>query len=144
MADQRVGATPSLVDLLTVLQRQAIRGLSAALAEDGASVDQWRVLRALADGENHTMGGLADALQIAPASLTRVMDGLADASLVYRRQPTADRRRVTVHLARQGRSRLDRLEALAAAHENALRADQGWIRAQHQLSRLLAEAPVRP
>lgn len=126
MPDHRVDTAPSLVDLLTVLQRQAVRGLAAVLAEDGFTVDQWRALRGLADGEGHPMGDLAESLQIAPASLTRVMDGLADGGLVFRRQPTSDRRRVTVHLARRGVANLQRLEEMVAAHEDALQAAPQW------------------
>ncbi|WP_211332550.1 MarR family winged helix-turn-helix transcriptional regulator [Nocardioides aurantiacus] len=130
---------PSLVDRLTTLQRHAARGLTAVLAEDGCTLDQWRVLRALGDGEGHTMGGLAQGLQVAAPTLTRVTDTLADAALVYRRQTGEDRRRVLLHLSRQGRRRLDGLEALVAAHEAALLASPPWAAAAAELTGLLAQ-----
>lgn len=140
MVGPSVDVTPSLVDLLTVVQRQAARGLALALAEDGCTLDQWRVLRGLGDGEGHAMGELSDALLIAPASLTRVVDGLVDAALAYRRQASADRRRISVHLSRQGRARLDRLEAVVRAHERALRSAPEWDRLRADLGRALGGA----
>ena len=112
----------SLVELLTVAQRRVARGLAQALAEEGCTLDQWRVMRALADGQGHLMGELAEALQIPQPTLTRLMDGLVDSSQVYRRQAGGDRRKVAVHLSRKGQARLVRLDALVQAHEAALTA----------------------
>lgn len=137
MTDQLVDTAASPVELLTVAQRLAARGLAAALAEDGTTIEQWRVLRALGDGEGHLMGELAGTLLIAQATLTRLVDGLADSALVYRRQSVDDRRRVAVHLSRQGRGRLARLDAIAAAHQQALRSSPEWGRVQESLRRLL-------
>lgn len=128
-----VGTDLSLVEALTVAQRRLARALGAVLAEEGYTVDQWRILRALADGTGHPMGELAEALQMPHPTLTRLMDGLVDTSLVYRRQTATDRRRVTVHLSRQGQTRLRRLDALVTAHESALRQTAQWT----ELSRLL-------
>lgn len=137
MADHTVQAAASVVEMLTVVQRRAARGLASALAEDGCSVDQWRVLRALADGEGHLMGELAESLLIAQPTLTRVTDGLADGALVYRRQSTLDKRRVSVHLSRQGRARLARLDALVRGHEEALRRSPEWEQIRTGLRQVL-------
>ncbi|MGW4894526.1 MarR family winged helix-turn-helix transcriptional regulator [Kitasatospora sp. NPDC004240] len=115
------GQEPLLIELLTVAQRRLARGLAAALDEEGCTIDQWRVMRALGDGEGHPMGELATTLLIPQASLSRVVDALADSGWVYRRQSDEDRRRITAHLSRQGRRRLTRLDALAAAHDAAVR-----------------------
>lgn len=139
MADHTVQATASVVEMLTVVQRRAARGLASALAEDGCSVDQWRVLRALADGEGHLMGELAESLLIAQPTLTRVTDGLADGALVYRRQSTLDKRRVSVHLSRQGRARLARLDALVRGHEEALRRSPEWEQIRTGLRQVLEQ-----
>lgn len=120
------GLPPSLVDRLSALQRRAARGVAEALAADGCTLDQWRLLRALGDGEGHTMGELSETLALPAATLTRVTDALADAALVYRQQAGEDRRRVRVHLARVGRRRLEVLEAVVAAHEQALLAEPQW------------------
>ncbi len=121
-----VDAATSLVERLTRAQRYAAQGLSRLLAEDGCTLDQWRVLRVLADGEGHLMGEVAAELLLAQPTLTRVVDGLGDRALVYRRASDADGRKVSVHLSRQGRTRLARLDAVAAAHETALRDDPRW------------------
>ncbi|BAJ26450.1 MULTISPECIES: MarR family transcriptional regulator [Kitasatospora] len=118
------GAAPAplLVELVALAHRRLTGGLAAALAEEDCTVDQWRVLRALADEQGHAMGELAQSLLIPQASLSRLVDALADAGLVYRRQGDQDRRRITAHLSRRGRTRLTRLDALAAAHDAAVRA----------------------
>lgn len=137
MTDHLVDRAVSPVELLTLAQRRAARGLAAALAQDGSAVEQWRVLRALADGEGHLMGELAATLLVAHPTLTRVVDGLADLALVYRQQSSTDRRRVSVHLSRQGRVRLERLDAIVEAHQRALRASPEWTLVQESLRRLL-------
>ncbi|MFF3003447.1 MarR family winged helix-turn-helix transcriptional regulator [Kitasatospora sp. NPDC057940] len=117
----RTAPEPLLVELLTLAHRRLSAGLAAALAEEDCTVDQWRALRALADGEGHPMGELARTLLVPQASLSRLVDSLADDGWVYRRQGDQDRRRITAHLSRQGRARLARLDALAAAHDAAVR-----------------------
>jgi DNA-binding MarR family transcriptional regulator len=124
---------PPLVEALTRAQRRLVRGLSALLAEDGATFDQFRVLRALAGTDGLPMGELAETLGIPHPTVTRVVDGLVDTGLAYRRQSDTDRRRVTVHLGRLGDQRLDRLTALVAAHEQAVRASEDWAALREQL-----------
>jgi DNA-binding MarR family transcriptional regulator len=136
MGPRTLPATPSLVETLVLAQRRAVRGLAARLADDGCTLDQWRVLRALDDDEGHLMGELADSLQIAQPTLTRVVDGLVDSAWVYRRPSLEDRRRVAVHLSRQGRVRLGRLDAIVRAHEDALRASPDWADVQSLISGL--------
>lgn len=103
----------SLFEVLTTLQRAAARDLADAFAEDGCTVDQWRVLRGLADGQGHRVGELAAELVIPLASMTRLIDALTGLGLVFRRPAQHDRRSVELHLSRQGRERLARLDALA-------------------------------
>ncbi|RKT67206.1 MarR family transcriptional regulator [Saccharothrix variisporea] len=112
-------AGADLVDLLTRAQRALVRDLGTVLEEEGCTVDQWRVLRALA-AEERSMGELAAALEIPHPTLTRVVDALVDSALLYRTQSEEDRRRVSVHVSPLGRTKLNRLESLAAAHERAL------------------------
>jgi DNA-binding MarR family transcriptional regulator len=140
MGQRTVPGGPSLVEVLTLAQRRAVRGLVARLADDGCTLDQWRVLRALGDGEGHLMGELADALQIAQPTLTRVVESMVDAAWVYRRPSADDRRRVAVHLSRQGRVRLSRLDAIVKAHEDALLASPDWDEVRTRISGLAGES----
>ncbi len=109
-----------LVELLTVTQRRLARGVSAALAEDGATLDGYRLLRSLAGSSGRSMGDLAAALHLPGPTLTRLVDAAVDGALAYRLPDPADGRKVVVHLSEPGRARLLRLEALVRAHESAL------------------------
>jgi DNA-binding MarR family transcriptional regulator len=140
MGQRTLPGSPSLVEILTLAQRRAVRGLAARLADDGCTLDQWRVLRALGDGEGHLMGELADALQIPQPTLTRVVESMVDAAWVYRRPSGDDRRRVAVHLSGQGESRLSRVDAIVRAHEDALLASPDWNELATRISGLGARS----
>ena len=120
--------TTSLLEAVSVAQRELARRVVSVLAPEGFTVDQWLVLRTLADGAGHSMGELADALMISNPTLTRCVDALADQGLVYRRQDAEDRRRMSVHLARQGQARLARLDAVVAAQEAMATSTPEWGR----------------
>ena len=115
-------ATPSrLLDALTGIQRVLARDLAERFGEADATVDQWRALAALADApEGLSMGELGERVQLPAASLTRLIDTLADAALVYRRPAADDGRRVEVQVAALGRRKLAQLDAIAAAQLSTL------------------------
>lgn len=116
----RSAAEPDLVELLTTTARQLGRGVAEVLAEDGGTLEGYRVLRALAATPGATMGRLAGTLQLPAPSATRVVDALVGSALAYRLPDPDDRRRVVVHLSATGRTRLSRWESLVRAHEAAL------------------------
>jgi DNA-binding MarR family transcriptional regulator len=121
-------ASDDLVELLTVTQRRVARGAAAVLAEDGATLDGYRLLRSLAGATGRSMGELVSALHLPAPTLTRLVDGAVDAALAYRLPDPDDGRKVVVHLSELGRTRLTRLEALVAAHESALASALGGDR----------------
>lgn len=121
MDEVTLARTPRLVDELTGLQRQLARSLEAALAEVDLTLDQWRALRALNEGPDATMGALTERLQTPPPSTTRLVDGLVDRALVYRRPSDVDRRRIEAALSDAGRRLLVQAEAAAAQHERRVR-----------------------
>lgn len=127
--------TTSLLGVVTVAQRQLARRVVTALAPEGFTVDQWLILHTLAGGAGHSMGELADALMISNPTLTRCVDALVDQSLVFRRQDAEDRRRLSVHLARQGQARLARLDALVAAQEAMVASTPEWGRLVEAVSK---------
>ena len=100
-----------LMQLLTRAERLAARRLQTVLDEDGCSLDAWRVLALLSDGEGHYMTAVAEAVFLPPATLTKLVDHLVDQNLVYRRVDPLDRRRILAHLTPRGQTywrRLDR------------------------------------
>jgi DNA-binding MarR family transcriptional regulator len=81
----------------------------------GATKAQWRVLARL-----HRMGDgarqieLADALDVEPITLCRMIDRLEEARLVERRRDGNDRRAWRIHLTEAAAPVLARLEAMGA------------------------------
>ncbi len=137
--------TPDLVELLTAASRRVTRTVAAALAEDGGTLDGYRVLRCLVAAPGSTMGQLVAALQLPGPTATRVVDALVAAALVYRLPDPADRRRVVVHPSALGRTRLVRWEALVRAREQALTGllERGQAESlATALGRLLAGTPA--
>ncbi|MFE2530797.1 MarR family winged helix-turn-helix transcriptional regulator [Streptomyces sp. NPDC059371] len=94
-----------LLYLLTRAERLAVRRVQSVLDEFECSVEAWRVLDLLSDGQGHNMTALADHAFLPAPSLTKLMDQLVDQNLVYRRVDPADRRRVLAHLTPRGKQR---------------------------------------
>ena len=133
-----VQVSDDLVELLTVTQRRVASGVAAVLAEDGATLDGYRLLRSLSGAAGRSMGELVAALHLPAPTLTRLVDGAVDAALAYRLPDPEDGRKVVVYLSEPGRIRLARLEALVGAHEAALAASLGGDRVS-ALVRALAD-----
>jgi DNA-binding MarR family transcriptional regulator len=91
-----------LLQLLTRAERLSTRRLQHVLDESGCSVEAWRVLALLADGQGHNMTAIADCAFLPPPSLTKLMDHLVDQNWVYRRTDPADRRRILAQLTPRG------------------------------------------
>jgi MarR family transcriptional regulator, organic hydroperoxide resistance regulator len=119
------GLESSLAYLLSRAERSVNRGLAAALAGEDVTVEQWRILRALADGRGHSMGDLAAAVLMPHPTLTKAVDRLIDRALVYRGAPAGDRRRVAVFLAGRGADLLARVEGAVAEHHRLIAAAFG-------------------
>ncbi|MEU2267432.1 MarR family transcriptional regulator [Streptomyces olindensis] len=99
-----------LVQLLTRAERLAARRLQAVLAEEGCSLDAWRVLALLSDGEGHHMTAIAEAAFLPPPTLTKLVDQLVDQNLVHRRVDPFDRRRVLARLTPRGQEYWQRVD----------------------------------
>lgn len=112
----------ALRDFLAAQRR--LRGREAQ--RPGAlSFSQYAVLRVLADGEEHSAGELANAADLTPASITKMLDGLSRSGLLERVRDESDRRRVGVRITPPGREIFDEKDrALAAAWQTEL-ADLG-------------------
>lgn len=132
------GLRAHLAYLLSEAERQVTRGLGGALAAEGMSVEQGRILRALSDGHGHSMSDLAEAVLMPHPTVTKAVDRLVDGALVYRRQDVTDRRRVAVYLSDRGRELVARLDRRAAEHHRAVEAAFGPERTERLMRELSA------
>ncbi|GEL20194.1 MarR family winged helix-turn-helix transcriptional regulator [Pseudonocardia asaccharolytica] len=130
--------------LLHQVQHQMSRRIETVLREStGApTLDQWRVLELLADGAGHPMSEIAGYARVPAPTLTKIVDRLVGAALVYRRVDDADRRRVLVFLSEHGRRLHDRLAPEVTAAEQAVADELGTEQAA-QLRGLLAQLADR-
>lgn len=98
-----------LLHLLTRAERLSVRRVQSVLDEFDCSVEAWRVLDLLSDGQGHNMTALADHAFLPAPTLTKLIDQLVDQNLVFRRIDPTDRRRVLAHLTPRGVRRWQRL-----------------------------------
>lgn len=98
---------------LAIVARRWRRTLHEALASFGLTEATWRPLIHLGRlGEGARQNDLARSLGIEGPSLVRLLDRLAAAGLVERREDVSDRRAKTLHLTPEGRALLTRLQAV--------------------------------
>ncbi|SDG97729.1 MarR family winged helix-turn-helix transcriptional regulator [Nonomuraea jiangxiensis] len=114
------GLGSSLAYLLSRAERGVNRGLAAVLAGEDVTVEQWRILRALADGRGVSMGELAEAVLMPHPTLTKAVDRLIDRALVYRGPSKGDRRRVAVFVSDRGAELLARVDGAVAEHHRMI------------------------
>lgn len=98
-----------LLHLLTRAERLSVRRVQSVLDEFAVSIEAWRVLDLLSDGQGRNMTALADHAFLPAPSLTKLIDQLVDQNLVYRRIDPADRRRILAHLTPRGMERWQQL-----------------------------------
>ena len=110
--------------------------LDRAIGRDGVTSDHWRVLRLLADAEGHTMGELAERMEMNPPTLTKLIDRMVGKSLAQRAADPEDSRRVLVYATDSGLELLRELQPRIDQHHAALR-DLLGERNARQLERLL-------
>lgn len=79
----------------------------------GVTRAQWRVLSRLARADGQRQVDLADALDIEPITLCRMIDRLSEAKLVERRADEIDRRAWRIHLTGSARPIVADLATLA-------------------------------
>ncbi len=96
------------------------RQIEHALGEGGPTLEQWRVLDLLSDGSGHPMSEIAAHAMVPAPTLTKIVDRLVEAALVYRRADETDRRRVLVLLSEHGRRTHETLAPQVAEAERVL------------------------
>lgn len=125
MAVTATGGVSPLNRVLAQAERQVARQLEPVLAEDQLTVDRWRVLDLLVDGDGHAMFEIATAIAVPGPSLTKIVDRLVDAALVYRLVDDRDRRRVLAFASTHGIETHARLAPQVAEVERAILASLG-------------------
>ena len=89
------------------------RDFDRRAASLGATRAQWRVLARLSRQDGQRQVELADALEVEPITLCRMVDRLAEAGLVERRSDESDRRAWRIHLTEKARPVIASLHELA-------------------------------
>ena len=122
--------------LLEQAQRRLSREFDRALAEVGATAEQWRVLDSLADEKGSPIGELAAELDMNPPTMTKLIDRMVAAGLAQRIVDEADNRRVLVFITDAGLALHKKLSERASAFHSGL-TDIFSPREAAQLGRLL-------
>lgn len=91
-----------LTDVVRVAERRITRRVERILGGSDVSIDQWRVLRYLADGNGHPMSAVARYAMVPAPSLTKIVDRLVERGLVHRRIDEGDRRKVLIFISPRG------------------------------------------
>ena len=79
----------------------------------GVTRAQWRALTKLSRAEGINQGGLAEALEVEPITLCRMIDRLEEAGLVERRRDPSDRRAWRIFLTDKARPMIEQLNVVA-------------------------------
>jgi len=109
-----------LAHQLSRAERLLAGHMTAILAAENCTLEEWRVLKILADGRGHIMTEVADFAMLPAPTLTKLVDRMVSQGLVYRRADDRDRRRVLAYLSLHGRDLYERAAELLAAAEARL------------------------
>ena len=107
---------------LPYLLNRAGARIAAAFSEEvrplGATLQMWRVLAALREGDGRRMGDLSETTSIEVSTLTRLVDNMEKKGLVARRRDAADARVVALHVTPAGRRLAQRITPIAERYES--------------------------
>ncbi|MXN67496.1 MarR family transcriptional regulator [Stappia sp. GBMRC 2046] len=125
-----------LAYLIAIVNRQLEDELQDKLRPEGIPIEQFRILSALKDGNGLAMGDLAARVLVDSTTLTKIIDRMVTAMLVYRAPDPNDRRKVLVFLTAKGGALIGRLEGVVGEQEEKLvnRLQQGKA---EELTRIL-------
>jgi len=106
-----------LAYLLTQADRQINQRLDVEFKAEGVPVEQWRILKLLAEQNGRSMVDLAQAALLKHPTLTKTIDRMIEQALVYRRADRADGRKVLIFVSERGKQVNERLNRLANLHQ---------------------------
>ena len=90
------------------------RELNERVRHSGVTAMQWRLLAYLARNEGSNQSKLAEFLEVEPITLSRMIDRLADAGMLSRRQDPDDRRAWCLYLEDKALPLIDELRTASA------------------------------
>ncbi len=122
--------------LLAQADRQINRQLDDEFRDEGIPVEQWRILKLLAENNGRPTGDLAQVALLNHPTLTKTLDRMVAQNLVYRRADPNDGRKVLIFISERGRTVNERLNKLAASHQDEIVESCG-NRELEELKRLL-------
>ena len=125
-----------LAYLLARADRQINRRLDEEFRVEGVPVEQWRILKLLAESNGRSMGDLAQAALLNNPTLTKTIDRMISQALVYRRADKVDGRKVLIFISAHGRAANERLNRLANLHQAEIVENYGGREAE-ELKRLI-------
>lgn len=104
-----VRSVESVVDAVLSASRVlvAVAARSLADAAEEVTLTQYRTLVVLASQGPQSLGGLAAAVGVTPATATRMCDRLVRKGLIRRKGDRNDRRQLRVALSQEGRALVD-------------------------------------
>ncbi len=113
---------------LRIVSNAVSQDFARRVADEGVTVAEWAVLRALYDREATAPSALAAAMGMTRGAISKLADRLIEKGLLSRAGNPADGRAHTLALTAAGRSKVPALAALAdrndAEHFGALPADE--------------------
>jgi len=122
---QRRHLDDDLLYLLARARHHMGNRFQARLKTHGLTIEQWRVLATLADGDGKSVSTLADFVLTGQPTLTKIVDCMEREGLVTRHTAADDRRIVRVHMTDKGRRLVAEVIVEAKDHEAAVLADYG-------------------
>jgi len=125
-----------LAYLLTQADRQINQRLDVEFRAEGVPVEQWRILKLLAEKNGRSMVDLAQAALLKHPTLTKTIDRMISQALVYRRADRGDGRKVLIFISERGKALNERLNKLANLHQAEIVESCGNREAE-ELKRLL-------
>ncbi|MEJ2864725.1 MarR family winged helix-turn-helix transcriptional regulator [Actinomycetospora flava] len=109
-----IGDGEESLRLLSLVERTLTARLEEALRGVGSSLDQWRILRLLAERGGCPMNVVAEHVLLLAPKLSKLVDRMVSANLVLRRRDVEDRRRVLIVVSARGRRALAEWDEVTA------------------------------
>jgi len=128
--------TEHLAYLLAQANRQVHQQLDEKFRHEGVPVEQWRILKLLAEKNGRPMSELTQAALLNHPTLTKMIDRMVSDALVYRVQDPNDRRKVLMFISDRGKVLCKKLNSLAVDQEEHILESYG-DKSTSELKRLL-------